>query len=122
VNTNDDWSDIELDGGGLDPVLHPEAWEGLVARINTAAAPVLARRRSASVLQTLSSWRRPVALGSAGLVAAAALALLLLPASPATAEVSLAEVVMPTTVAAWIEGSYEPTVVELVRAVDPNTP
>lgn len=120
--TNDDWSDIELDDGDLDPVLHPAAWEELVARINDAAAPVLARSRPVTVLQTLAAWRRPVAWGSAGLVAAAALALMLLPASTATPDMSLAEAVLPTTVAAWIEGSYEPTVLELIQAVDPMTP
>ncbi|NNM32898.1 MAG: hypothetical protein HKO53_07510, partial [Gemmatimonadetes bacterium] len=72
----------------LDPVTDPERWEGLVARINQAAAPMLERRRPASLWRTLSTWQRPVAWGSAGLVAAAALALLLLPpvASDATTE------------------------------------
>lgn len=119
---NDDWNEPRYDRSDLDPVLHPEAWEALVARINTAAAPLLARRRPASVFQTLASWRRPVALGSFGLVAAAALVILLLPAPRTTSDVTLAEVVMPITVAAWIEGSYEPTVLELVQAVDTYTP
>jgi len=120
--TNDDWNEIDYEPSDLDPVFHPEAWEALVARINAAAAPILVRRRPASVFQTLTSWRRPVALGSVGLVAAAALAIFLLPAPrDSTSEVSLAEVVMPTAVAAWIEGSYEPTVLELVQAVDSYT-
>lgn len=110
--------------GGLDPLADPERWEGLVARINEAAAPILERRRPASLWRTLSAWQRPLAWGSAGLVAAAALALLVFPpvTTDGSDELMLAEVVVPWTVAAWMEGEYAPTVMELVRSVDEYTP
>jgi hypothetical protein len=109
---------------GLDPVTDPERWENLVARINQAAGPILERRRPASLSRTLSAWRRPVAWGSAGLVAAAAMALALLPTelSDPADEILLAEAVVPWTLAAWMEGEYSPTVMELVRSVDEYTP
>ena len=37
-------------------------------------------------------------------------------------DVALAEAVVPWTLAAWMEGAYAPTVMELVRSVDAYTP
>ncbi len=109
---------------GLDPVKEPQRWEALVARINQAAAPLLEARRPASLWQILSTWRRPVAWGSAGLVTAAVLSLLVLPsgATGSSGEVILAEAVVPWTVAAWMEGEYNPTVMELVQSVEAYAP
>ncbi|MGI9628170.1 MAG: hypothetical protein ACR2QM_15160, partial [Longimicrobiales bacterium] len=80
--------------------------------------PLLAARQPASLAQIVAGWRRPLLFGSAGLVGAAALALLAFPNISAEAEeVTLAAAVMPWTVAAWMDGSYSPTVEELVLAV-----
>ena len=107
----------------LDPALNPDRWESVMARIMERARPILEARRQQTLEGTLSRWRRPVMLGSAGLAAAAAAVLLLLPAGGAGAdEVSFAEVMMPWTVAAWMEGDYAPTAGELVLAVEEYVP
>ena len=107
----------------LDPALNPDRWEAMLARIMERAQPILEVRRQRTLEGTLSRWRRPVMLGSAGLAAAAAAVLLLLPGGDAGAdEVSFAEVMMPWTVAAWMEGSYAPTAGELVLAVEEYMP
>ena len=107
----------------LDPELNPDRWEAMIARIMERAQPVLAARRRQTLEGTLSRWRRPVMLGSAGLAAAAAAVLLLLPGGDAGAdEISFAEVMMPWTVAAWMEGSYAPTAGELVLAIEEYMP
>lgn len=107
----------------LDPELNPDRWEAMIARIMERAQPMLAARRRQTIEGTLSRWRRPVMLGSAGLAAAAAAVLLLLPGGGAGAdEVSFAEVMMPWTVAAWMEGSYAPTAGELVLAIEEYMP
>ena len=103
----------------LDPVISPERWEALLARINERAALILEARRHQSLAGTLAGWRRPVLTGVAGLAAAAVAVLLMLPAEEATSvETMFAEAMMPTSVAAWIDGSYAPTVEELVQAVE----
>ena len=107
-------------GHGLDPLDHPDRWEQLVARINQAAADTLAARRPASVGEILASWRRPVVVGSLGLVAAGALAVMVLPDSTGTeaTEVTIAEAVLPWAVAGWIDERYEPSVMEVVTAME----
>ncbi len=107
----------------LDPEIHPDRWESMVARIMERARPILEARRQQTLEGTLSRWRRPVMLGSAGLAAAAAAVLLWLPGGDAgTDEVSFAEVMMPWPVAAWMEGSYAPTAGELVLAIEEYLP
>jgi len=120
--TNEFRPDREPEGSLLDPYHDPDRWERIVGQIRESAAPLLAARRSASLAQTLSSWRRPVVFGSASLVAAAALALLLFPRIEPVSEATLAEAVMPWPVAGWMDGSYAPTVQELVLAVEEYTP
>ena len=111
------------DAAGLDPRSDPERWEHLVTRINEAAAPILAERQPQTVTSILSAWRAPVAVGSFGLVAAAVMALVFLPGQDVSdSEATLAEAVMPWPVAAWMDGSYAPTVEELVQAVEGYTP
>lgn len=109
----------EVDLFALDPVTGPERWEALVARINERAEPILEARRYQSLAGTLAGWRRPVFTGVAGLAAAAVAILLLLPAEEATpVETMFAEAIMPWSVAGWVDGSYAPTVEELVIAVE----
>ena len=109
----------ERDVFALNPVISPERWEALVGRINERAGPMLAARRHRSLAGTLAGWHRPVLGGVAGLAAAAIAILLLLPAEEATpVETMFAEAMMPWSVAAWVDGSYAPTVEELVMAVE----
>ena len=107
----------------LDPQAHPDRWESLVADIVERARPLLEARQQQTLEGTLTRWRRPVMLGSAGLAAAAAAVLLLLPGGGGGVdEVSFVEVMMPWPVAAWMEGSYAPTAGELVLAVEEYVP
>ena len=107
----------------LDPEMHPAYWESLVARIADRALPILEARRQQTLAGTLSAWQRPVFAGAAGLAAAAIAVLLLLPGeNPGPDEVSLAEVVMPWSVAAWIHGGEAPSAIELVTAVEEYVP
>lgn len=107
----------------LDPEVHPSRWEALVAGIMERAGPILEARRQRTLAGTLSGWQRPVLAGAAGLAAAAIAVLMLLPGGDAgPVEVSLAEVVMPWSVAAWIDGGDAPTAIELVDAVEEYVP
>lgn len=107
----------------LAPERDPSRWEALVARILADAEPLLeARRRTLSL--TLTQWGRPVVVGAAGLMAAALATLLLVPTAdtPAPVEAGLDEVVVPWSVAAWMDGSHAPTVEELVLAIEEYSP
>lgn len=107
----------------LDPEVHPSRWEALVAGIMERAGPILEARRQRTLAGTLSGWRRPVLASAAGLAAAAVAVLILLPGGDsARVEVSLAEVVMPWSVAAWIDGGDAPTAIDLVDAVEEYVP
>ena len=108
----------------LSPELDPNRWESLVARITAQAGPILAsRRRQHALAATLSGWRRPIMTTAGGLAAAAVITLLLLPGrESAVMEASFAEVMMPWSVAAWMDGSYTPTVEELLQAVEEYAP
>ena len=107
----------------LDPEMHPSRWEALVAGIMERAGPILEARRQRTLAGTLSGWQRPVLAGAAGLAAAAIAVLILLPGGEAApVEVSLAEVVMPWSVAAWIDGGDAPSAIDLVDAVAEYVP
>ena len=106
----------------LDPEVSPARWELLVAAILERAGPILEARRQ-TLTGTLSGWKRPVLAGAAGLAAAAVAVLILLPGGDRSpVDVSLAEVVMPLPVAAWMDGDYAPTAGELVQAVAEYVP
>lgn len=119
-----DGSAARAGGHVLSPELDPGRWEALVGRIVAEARPLLeARRRQYAFAHTLSEWRRPVMTGAAGLAAAAVATLLLLPvADPAPVEAALDEVVVPWSVAAWMDGSHTPTVEELILAMEEYSP
>lgn len=107
----------------LDPEQHPAYWESLVDTIMVRAASILEARRQQTLAGTLSGWRRPVFAGAAGLAAAAVAVLVLLPGqNSGPGEVSLAEVVMPWSVAAWIDGGEAPSAIDLVDAVEEYVP
>ena len=109
--------------GELAPERNPRRWEALVARIVAEAEPLLeARRRTLSL--TLTQWGRPVMVGAAGLMAAVLATLLLVPTADTLTpvEAGLDEVVVPWSVAAWMDGSHAPTVEELVLAIEEYSP
>ena len=103
----------------LDPLDHPERWERLVGSIVAAGEPHLAERREgAGVTAVVAGWARP-ALGAAATV------LLMLAATVgltrgdgAADEPMLATALVPDAYAAWLVADYEPTVSELVAALD----
>lgn len=108
-------------GPGLDPLETPAKWEELVSGIVAEARPELARRRAAADMSGLVlGWARPV-LATAATVAflVTGAALLRESATAAdTAEAPLAGAVMPERYAAWLTAGYEPTVTELVVALE----
>ena len=107
----------------LEPETSPARWESLVARINERARPILDARRRRTVAGTLMGWRRPVLTGAVSLAAAAVAVLLLLPGEDDEAvETTFAEAMVPWSVAAWMDGSYTPTLEELVQAVEEYAP
>lgn len=106
---------------GLDPLREPERWEGLVSSIVSAASSELERRRrTAGLVGVVLQWARPV-LATAASVAVLVTAAALLGGgfSSATAdEASFAGAVVPESYAAWLVAGYEPTVSELVVALE----
>lgn len=123
-NTGNDRPAGRAGGRALTPERDPGRWEALVGRIVAEARPLLeARRRQYTFARTLSEWRRPVMTGAVGLAAAAVATLLLLPgAHPVPLEAALDEVVVPWSVAAWMDGSHTPTVEELILAMEEYSP
>lgn len=111
-------------GRRLTPEFDPGRWEALVGRILAEARPLLeARRRHHTLARALSEWRRPVVTGAVGLAAAAVATLFLLPGDdPVPVEAALDEVVVPWSVAAWMDGSHTPTVEELILAMEVYSP
>ena len=105
----------------LDPAQEPQRWEELISAIVTAARPELARRRAtADVPGVLRQWARP-ALATAATVALLMTAAGLLGGAGSTAEATeapLASAVVPESYAAWLVAGYEPTVTELVLALE----
>lgn len=109
----------------LDPMDHPERWERLVGEIVTSAEPHLAgRRHPPRVTGLVASWARP------SLAAAAAVMILFSSAARLTGErgndpapePTLAQSLVPETYAAWLTVDYEPTLTELVIALEGDAP
>lgn len=103
----------------LAPEADPVRWESLVGSIVASAGPELRRRRrDATLTGALLAWARPA------LSAAATVALLLTAAAAwsltgrSEAQPSVASALVPETVAAWLVAGYEPTVTELVVALE----
>ena len=105
----------------LDPMDHPERWERLVGDIVTSAEPLLAARRDPPGMSTLvADWARP------SLAAAAAVMILFASAVGITSgnsdalasEPTLAQSLVPEAFAAWLTVDYEPTLTELVVALE----
>ena len=116
------------DGKGVRPLapeLDPNRWEALVARIVSEARPP---PRGAAAPAPVRPARSPIGagrswLGAGSLAAAAVATLFLLPGGdPAPVEAAFDEVVVPWSVAAWMDGSHTPTVEELVLAMEEYSP
>ncbi len=111
----------ELD---LNPLRDPERWERLVGSIVAAGESHLAERRErADVVGMVAGWARPA-------LSVAATVLLVLTTAAGwlglgggdAVEPTLAASLVPETYAAWLLADYEPTVSELVAALDGSIP
>lgn len=113
---------VESRPGDLDPLDAPERWESLVHRIDSRAEPYLAARREpASVLDVVARWARPALASAATLLLLAAAGAVMSAGSRSaadSADVTLARAVMPSSFAAWITGSSEPTIAELAMELE----
>lgn len=107
--------------GRLDPALDPGGWESLVGGIMEASGPELARRRDQmSLTSTLLVWARP-ALSAAATIAillSVTAALVSRPGAGEMAEPLLADALVPGEVAQWLVAGYQPTVTEVVAALE----
>lgn len=109
--------------GPLDPLTAPGRWERTVASIVASAGDELERRaRERTLLGNLLAWSRP-ALSAAATVAillSASLALLSIGGGgeAVASEAPLASALVPEEVAAWLVAGYQPTVTEVVVAME----
>lgn len=118
MDANDGFRDL----APLSPRADTARWEAMVAGIEDAAAPELARRASiagVSLVALLSGWTRsavPAALG----VAVAAMALLVLGRAPeGESNPGISDALgFPEPVAAWVEVNEEPTLEEMVLLLE----
>ena len=119
MKMEDDFRDL----APLSPRLDPARWERMVAAVELAAGPELARRSAVGMpglLGILSEWTRSAG-AAAVLVAAAALALLVLgPMGSETESVPGVSDALgyPDAVAAWVEVGLTPSVEELVLSLE----
>lgn len=107
--------------GHLDPTLDPARWESLVGGIMEASEHELARRRDQmNFTSTLLVWARP-ALSAAATIAvllSVTAALVSRPGAGDMAEPLLADALVPGEVAQWLVAGYQPTVTEVVAALE----
>jgi hypothetical protein len=104
----------------LDPGVDPVRWERVVGLIMEEARPELERRASeASPVVVLLGWTRPVLAMAASIAALCGATLMARAAeSQVEAEVpAIAEALVPSSVAAWLEGGQAPTLEELVLSM-----
>jgi hypothetical protein len=110
----------------LDPAVDPLRWERAVHAIMSAAEPELARRspEARGTLIVLHDWARPVFAIAASLVLLASATLLTVGRAPSSqltaAETSgtVAEALVPSEVAAWLETGYGMTATDLMTAIE----
>lgn len=110
----------ETGQNGLAPDRDPQRWEAAVGGIMLAAGPELDRRRGGvSLTNTLLAWARP-ALSAAATIALliSASAMLARGSAGEAADAGLADALVPEAVAAWLVAGYQPTVTEVVAALE----
>lgn len=119
MDINDGFRDL----APLRPRADPDRWASMVARVEGAAAPELARRaanRAHDLTGLLSSWTRS-AVPAALAIAAAAVTMLVLDRPPSPAEPApgvSAALGFPDPIAAWVEGSEPPSLEEMVLVLE----
>ncbi len=114
-------TDERIDFSALDPTADAERFEEIVGRISAAAAPALAARRvPAGVFGQVAGWWRPLLAAAvlAGIVSAATLARVQVPAR-ASEEIGVAEAIgVPQQIARWVRSDEEPDPTELLIALE----
>lgn len=118
MDANDGFRDL----APLSPRTDPVRWEAMVASIEDAAAPELARRAAVagvSLTALLSGWTGS-AVPAALTVAIAAMALLLLGRAPDTESAPGVSDALgfPEPVAAWVEVNETPSLEEMVLLLE----
>jgi len=109
------------DGGALDPMQHPARWERLVGDIVlSTGSELVRRRRSADLPDLVLQWARPALATAATVALLISAAAVLRPrgVQPDSTVGSIAGAVVPERYAAWLVAGYEPTVTELVVALE----
>lgn len=115
-----------LDLSPLDPAADAERWARLATAIARRAAPELARRAALkSPLYLLAGWARPMLSAAAALAAIAVTTLATADRTPrreAALPRGLVEVLqVPAPAATWLQEEREPTVDDLILALDGET-
>jgi hypothetical protein len=109
------------DEPGLQPV-QVDRWETLVGKITRAAAPELSRRRQEQTLTyVFAQWSRPVISAAAvlTLIFGSLLGIYLeTEPGPEVRLPTLAEVLIPEDLAPWLNPGNEPTLAEMVGALE----
>lgn len=119
-------TDVYGEESPLDPAVDPVRWENAVAAIMDAAGPELARRvRQRGALEVLEGWARPVFALAASLVLVASASILSgsqngqgALAENGSSLNTMAEALVPSEVAAWIEVGHALSADELASALD----
>lgn len=119
-------TDVYGEESPLDPAVDPVRWENAVAAIMDAAEPELARRvRQRGALEVLEGWARPVFALAASLVLVASASILSgsqngqgALAENGSSLNTMAEALVPSEVAAWIEVGHALSADELASALD----
>lgn len=106
---------------GLDRMNSPDRWERLLASIMEASEPELFRRREQqNIAALLVSWARPTLSAAATVVLLVSAAVALIGRLPgeALAAPTIQSAIVPEEMAAWLVAGYEPTVTEVVLALE----
>ncbi len=106
---------------GLDRMNSPDRWELLLASIMNASEPELLRRREQqNITALLVSWARPALSAAATVVFLVSAAVALMGRLPAEALAvpAIQSAIVPEEMAAWLVAGYEPTVTEVVLALE----
>jgi hypothetical protein len=110
---------------GFDPATDPVRWEHMVGQVMAAAQPGLVRRRQPGPLDVLGHWMRPVLAAAASIGVVASATLLSVGARPDIAEAAvptLAEAILATDLADWVESGEVPEVQSLLETFGGSEP
>jgi hypothetical protein len=98
-------------------------WQSLVAKVTTAAAPELARRRAErGIMRSILRWSRPVGIAAAAVLLTGAIGLAAMNESEAVAtSATFAEVVDHEPASTLLAADRPPTASDVARALDPDS-